>query len=442
MRRRQEPPADAHQYQPGDVIGEKYELVRERGQGGMGAVWVARNRVLDVDVAIKLISLKQQGREPAAMSQRLLDEARAAARLGHPSIVRIHDFGQTHVGDPFIAMELLEGEDLADVLIREGALDPLYAVQLLLPIAHALATAHEKAIVHCDVKPENIFLMPGDGGVVPKLLDFGIARMLDSPDQRSPEGSVLGTPDYMSPEQAKAQDAGPASDIWSFCVVLYEAVCGACPFEAEDSKSLFRAIVEQQALPPEGLDARLWAILSHGLDKDPAGRWGSMRELGEALALWLFDQGVTEDVVGTSTRRAWLREAEATGRIEPAPSRGSNSGVERFPPEAGSGPRVVSEHPAAPAAELVPALPVETSEAKESAAPDAPSGPSPSVPDFGGQASEPQLEALASLGRGGDPVDVIRRAERRRLIGFLLVAVTLTAGLVLGILVGTGIIAW
>jgi serine/threonine-protein kinase len=379
--------------------------------------------VLDVDVAIKLISLTHRAEAPA-MSQRLLDEARAAARLGHPSIVRVHDFGQTHVGDPFIAMELLDGEDLADVLTREGALEPVAAVQLLLPIAHALATAHDKAIVHCDVKPENIFLMPGDGGVVPKLLDFGIARMLDSPEQRIGTGAVLGTPDYMSPEQARGEDAGPASDIWSFCVVLYEAVCGSCPFEGEDAKQLFQAIAEQPALPPEGVDASLWAILARGLVKDPAERWGSMRELGEALALWLFDQGVTEDVVGTSTRRAWLREAEAAGKIEPAPARQSNSGAERFGSEPGSGLRTLPE-------------PID-------AAASAPSEASPpaSVPEINGQASEPQLEALASLGRGGDPVDVMRRAEQRRVLLLALTATTLAAALALGILIGTGIIAW
>ena len=139
----------------------------------MGSVWVAHDRVLDIDVAVKLIDLCGAV-DSAALARRLLEEARAAARLDHPCIVRVHDFGNTEHGDPYLAMELLEGEDLAGLLERRGRLDSVRACQLILPIVHALATAHERGIIHRDVKPENIFLAKDAAGTTPKLLDFGI----------------------------------------------------------------------------------------------------------------------------------------------------------------------------------------------------------------------------------------------------------------------------
>jgi len=194
-------------YPPGYRI-DKYELVRPYGEGGSGTVWVAHDMVLDINVAIKLINLDDSDEEARAQTQRLLDEARAAARLGHASIVRVHDFGQTDFGDPFIAMELLDGEDLADLLERQTNMPAIEAVQLLLPIAHALAAAHEKNIVHRDVKPENIFLSKAEVGVTPKLLDFGIARRVDRPRRLTLEGSLLGTPDYMSPSRHAVSPPG------------------------------------------------------------------------------------------------------------------------------------------------------------------------------------------------------------------------------------------
>src|SRR5262249_49057612 len=140
-------------YVPGGVIGAKYRLTRVLGEGGMGAVWAARNLKLDVDVAIKLIR-----REVAAddTSERLLQEARAAARIGHPCIVRVYDFGETEFKDPYIVMELLEGESLRQALERKGRLPVVNAVQTLLPVASALSAAHAKGIIHRDVKPENV----------------------------------------------------------------------------------------------------------------------------------------------------------------------------------------------------------------------------------------------------------------------------------------------
>ncbi len=314
-------------YHPGDVMGGKYSLVRPLGVGGMGTVWVAHQIVLDVFVAVKLLQLEEDDIDPAA-EYRLLEEARTAARLGHAAIVRVLDFGRSELGDPYIVLELLDGEDLADLLSRERKLDQLRAVALLLPIADALATAHEHGIVHRDVKPENIFLARGATGLQPKLLDFGIARFLDRPRKLTLEGALLGTPEYASPQQVTGKPVTASADLWSFCVVLYELLTGRCPFRGKGQHALVRAIVEDEpaSIVERGVDEpELWAILRQGLAKDPEQRPSSMRALGQALAEWMLRHGVTEDVTGVSLRRTWHMDAptgEVTAALPlPAPAR-------------------------------------------------------------------------------------------------------------------------
>jgi serine/threonine-protein kinase len=285
----------------------------------MGAVWRARNNALDSPVAIKLLRRRLK-RE--ANDARLLQEARAAAKLDHPAIVRVFDVGETEQRDPFIVMELLQGESLASMLKTHGRLGPTRAVQILLPIADALAVAHGKKIVHRDLKPDNIFIASLEGQVQPKLVDFGVAKV----DKREPgsfvtqAGAILGSPEYMSPEQAVgSDDVDHRSDVWSFCVVLYEALAGALPFNGSNYNALLYAIVETSPPSVQALsagDAELSSIIERGMDKDPARRWGSMVELGGALAQWLHARGVTEDVCGTSLGAKWL------GRFKGEESRG------------------------------------------------------------------------------------------------------------------------
>ncbi|HTJ81695.1 MAG TPA: serine/threonine-protein kinase, partial [Polyangiaceae bacterium] len=187
----------------GDLLSGKYRLVRALGQGGMGSVWAAHNEALDVEVAIKVIRADVRGIVDAHVAERLLREARAAAQLRHPAIVRIMDFGKTEGGDPFIVMELLKGDDLAVHLERGGRMSPVNAVRTLLPIAHAMVAAHERRIVHRDLKPENIVLaVQDDDSLQPKLIDFGVAKHEKGPSARiTSAGSLLGSPGYMSPEQ-------------------------------------------------------------------------------------------------------------------------------------------------------------------------------------------------------------------------------------------------
>jgi serine/threonine-protein kinase len=313
-------------YTSGDTIAAKYRLEKLLGEGGMGAVWAAHNIALDSPVAIKLIR-GETDRE--ALSLRLHQEARAAARLGHPAIVRVFDIGQTDRGEPFIVMELLEGESLATRLERSGRLSSIEVVQILLPIADALRAAHGKGIVHRDIKPDNIFVAIEGDVVQPKLVDFGIAKVDQATggSQLTQHGVVVGSPDYMSPEQARGDDViDYRTDVWAFSVVLYESVTGRLPFDALNYNALLRSIVEDT--PPTLLelasgDAELSHIVSVGMAKDRDERWRSIHELGIALAGWLKHRGVVEDVVGASLDSKWLnRRSDPVGRLS-RPSLGS-----------------------------------------------------------------------------------------------------------------------
>jgi len=302
------PPAESG-YEAGEVVAGRFRLVRLLGEGGMGWVWVARDLQLDIDIAIKLV--RNDVSVPAA-AERLLTEARALARLEHPGIVHVTDFGRTEQDDPFIAMELLEGEDLGQVIEREARLPPVKALQLLLPVAEALGAAHARGIVHRDLKPDNVFLARIDGRTQPKVIDFGIAK-LDLQTKHTQAGVALGSPDYMAPEQARGQrDVDYRADIWAFCVLIYETITGRVPFEDASYNAVLRHVIESPipSLFEHGLDTpELWSILERGFEKDREKRWQSMRELGVALAGWLADRGVTEDVVGASLRAVWLAPA-------------------------------------------------------------------------------------------------------------------------------------
>ncbi|MBX3130073.1 MAG: serine/threonine protein kinase [Polyangiaceae bacterium] len=325
-------------YLSGAVIGGKYRLIRQLGQGGVGQVWVANNQLLDVHVGMKLLYRDEKATGASQVqAERLLQEARAAAKLRHPAIVTIHDFGETDQGDPFVVMELLHGETLTKHLHRQGRVPATRAVELLLPIAEALSVAHAQGVVHRDVKPENIFMTATDGGrLQPKLLDFGIAQVAAETDRKlTVQGTVLGTPDYMSPEQARGEgDVDSRTDVWSFSVVLYELLTGRVPFDEENYNALLWAISNEPPIPTRELaagDAELWSIIERGLCKERAGRWADMRSLGRALALWLSSHGVVEDVTGTSLRATWLEPAAGAASLETAPASAPVSSPDRTP---------------------------------------------------------------------------------------------------------------
>ncbi|WP_437838063.1 serine/threonine-protein kinase [Sorangium sp. So ce1153] len=319
-------------YREGDVIGGKYRLRYVLGEGGMGMVWLARNDVLHIDVAIKFIRREVNSTEAGL---RLQQEARAAARIDHPSIVRVLDFGESDHFDPYIVMEVLRGEQLVEAIERRKRFSPAAALRILLPIASALAAAHDRKIVHRDLKPENIFLVKNDrGDVTPKIVDFGIAKVWSETagGDVTKAGTVLGSPDYMSPEQARGiTDVDGQTDIWAFSVVLYETITGQRPFQGGNYHDLVAAILVKDAPPIMELgvgDATLWRIIERGLAKERSDRWRTMRDMGVALARWATENGVEEDVTGTSIATHWLSDGGQRPLSDRPATRASRSGAD------------------------------------------------------------------------------------------------------------------
>jgi serine/threonine-protein kinase len=318
---------------PGDTLDGRYVLISPLGKGGMGVVWRARSTALDVEVAVKLV---RSSPTPSSDSfKRMAREAHAAARLGHPAMATVLDFGATAEGDPYVVMELLHGESLGDVLGRERRVDPIRAVSTLLPILDGLREAHDKGIVHRDIKPENLFLAKtARGRMQPKVLDFGIAKLEESADtsKLTQDGAVLGSPGYFSPEQARGETKiDLRTDIWSICVVLYELVTGELPFSGPNYNALMMSILKDtpKSTVEHGYgDAELWRIVQRGLMRDRNKRWNSMGELGRALASWLYEQGVTADVTSRSIKEVWL-EARALSEQAPSPLAAGPDGPRR-----------------------------------------------------------------------------------------------------------------
>jgi serine/threonine-protein kinase len=306
----------AGRYSAGAVIAGKYQLVEVLGEGGMGSVWLARNRTLDVDVALKLMR-SELAEDVEGIAERMLQEARAAACIGHPAIIQVFDFGFAEHGDPFIAMELLRGESLAHALRRRSRVLPTRAAQTLLPIIDALGAAHARGIVHRDLKPENIFLArPAGHRLQPKVLDFGIAKLEQRAAERlTRDGAVIGSPAYMSPEQLRGdRDVDARADVWALCVVLYQMITGRRPFEGDGYQAAIWWNVlnaEPRPIAEHGLDEpELWKILELGFAKEAAGRYPDMRALGRTLAEWLVARGVQQDICDASLR-AWIDPVDA-----------------------------------------------------------------------------------------------------------------------------------
>jgi eukaryotic-like serine/threonine-protein kinase len=279
---------DSQLFLPGVVINGKYRLDRELGRGGMGSVYAAHNLFLDAPVAIKVL---HPGHRPSsALASRFAQEARAAAQVRHPNIVSILDVGQDDAtGALFIVQEYLPGIDLRRHLVQAGTLAPREAIELLLPVMRALAYAHSKNIVHRDLKPDNIFLCETPEGTIPKIIDFGIAKVIDEQGQSAQHTrttSVLGTPHYMSPEQASGDRAiDLRSDIWSLGVVLFQMLTGRKPHEGTTANLIVTSIIARQPAPittyapalPQGV-----VELVHGaLQYDPSQRFQNMKVFEE-----------------------------------------------------------------------------------------------------------------------------------------------------------------
>jgi eukaryotic-like serine/threonine-protein kinase len=294
----------------GELVAGKYRLERKLGKGAMGSVWVATHLALETPVAIKFMTwsappegeTKEPQDPPVGSSDpgadrraRFEREAKAAAQIRSANVVQVFDYGVDR-GVPFIVMELLEGEDLNKRLQREGRLTPTATASLVQAIARALQRAHDVGLVHRDLKPGNIFLAKEGDHEVPKVVDFGVVKTLrgvhklasEEGSENTVEGTLIGTPSYMSPEQAMArEDVDHRSDLWSFGVILFQTLTGMKPFPGGQ---LFEALIRICSDPiphasaiapdlPSGVDA----FFARALERDVGKRFQSAREMERAF---------------------------------------------------------------------------------------------------------------------------------------------------------------
>jgi serine/threonine protein kinase len=305
----------------GTVVGGKYALKSLIGTGGMGAVYEAENTWTRRPVALKL--LHPEFANSREVVERFMQEAQLASQLRHPNIVDVLDMGQEESDNSlFIVQELLHGNDLRTLLDASGRLDAPTAIDIVLPLMGALALAHRRGVVHRDIKPENIYLAHDESGeVVPKLIDFGISKIVTASraDARNltQTGTLVGTPNYMSPEQARgdAQVDGQ-TDVWSLGVVLYEMLSGSVPFDAPNQNVLMVKIIMEHAPRIESvapdLQPALAELVHRALANDRASRFSDMSVFISAV----LQSGLGGVELFERHRRSLAISAEMTGHFQ------------------------------------------------------------------------------------------------------------------------------
>ncbi len=341
-----------------EILADRWALVEKIDEGAMGEIYAARHAVLGHAVAVKVL-IPAVSRDKAA-TERFLREARIAARLQHRNVVRVEDFGVAADGRPFLVMELLRGESLARRLGRAPALTPAESLDIVRQIAAAVDAAHAAGIVHRDLKPENVFLAVEHGAPVVKVLDFGVAKFTDTlanAGHATASNTLVGTPRYMSPEQARSlRELDGRSDLWSLGMIAYEMITGSHPFEGEAIAELLVAILTHRIPPPTsrraGLPSALDAWAERALARSRYERFSTGRELADALAdaldgrvdeRWALDTGDTYRRGGRARRSTPLMDAPRARRATPlmdvaAPRRTSSPELDaprekRPPPE-------------------------------------------------------------------------------------------------------------
>ena len=306
----------------GDVIGGKYRLIDPLGEGGMGAVWVAENvSIRGAEVAVKVLHANF-ARDPDAV-RRFRAEAEATVRIGHPNIVRVFDYGQSDDGAPYMVMERLHGESLAERLERDGALPTAEAVEVVTAVLEALDAAHQHEILHRDLKPENIFLARQGDEVRPKILDFGVSKFLGDDAERvrmTRTGALIGTPAYMSPEQARGETSiDLRSDVWAMGVILYELLTGRLPYEASNYNAMMIRIATEGHVPLlevlPTLDPVLASIAERAMARTARDRYPTARQMREALLACARGEGILE----APPRGSLPPDRASRGSFEPAP---------------------------------------------------------------------------------------------------------------------------
>jgi serine/threonine-protein kinase len=276
----------------GRVIGGRYVVESFLGAGAMGAVFRARHSTLEKHVALKV--LHRDVEEPERQARRFHREARAASRLDHPNSIRVIDYGQEPDGLLYMVMELVRGRTLQQVIHEEGPLPPERAVRILGQALHVLDAAHEEGLVHRDLKPDNIMVIPevdDETSDLVKVCDFGVVKVVRRAgggaaplsQHSSTDGVLVGTPEFMSPEQCRGEPVDARSDIYAAGAVLYHMLTGAPPFRASTALGVVVQHLTEQPPPIPNVDARLEAVCLRALEKRPQDRFGSAREMRHAL---------------------------------------------------------------------------------------------------------------------------------------------------------------
>jgi eukaryotic-like serine/threonine-protein kinase len=321
----------------GTVLGGRYEIVRQLGAGGMARVYLAHDPKLGRDVAVKVLA-ERYANDPTFV-ERFRREASAAAGLSHPSIVSVFDRGEAE-GTYYIVMEFLPGPDLKQIIRGRGTLSPLESVDNALQILSALAVAHRRDVIHRDIKPQNVMLA-GDGLL--KVTDFGIARAGAQSDMTE-AGSVIGTAQYLSPEQARGDEVTPASDCYAVGIVLYEMLTGKVPFDGERPLTVAMKQINEPPVPPStyepGIPPKLERAILTALAKRPSERYRTADEFTRALLDVRADlegatgaTGVLGGATGpiTGATRVFETPTESTRITPPRPPRPPSPPIEGPP---------------------------------------------------------------------------------------------------------------
>lgn len=332
--------------QPGQLIADRYRIEERIGHGAMGAVWRALHVQLESPVAIKLLNASISAHPE--MLERFLREARSAAAVRSSHVVQIFDYGVDQAM-PFIAMELLVGEPLDARLDARGVLSPPELDKIFTEVAWAVGNAHDLGVVHRDIKPANIFIAREGEHEVTKVLDFGIAKLIDRRLEApvgagTHTGMILGTPSYMSPEQARGErQVDTRSDLWSLAVLAFECLTGRQPFESSSLGDLLVKLCTAEPLRPSAVAAvppAFDAWFLRGVNKDPAARFASAAEMANELHALLAAAGLGAESRSPSTtgRRVRTEPSEPAPRQQGHAAGSSSGGQPRTEPSLGPQP--------------------------------------------------------------------------------------------------------